>query len=62
MAEISRRGIHKEPEKKIRKKSKKKAPPANSLRELAGGWTRKEADEFLESLEPFDQTRKTGQK
>jgi len=48
--------------KKIRKKPRKKAPPASSLRKLAGGWTPKEADEFLMSLEPFDHLSKVVQK
>jgi len=58
MEEISRRGIYKNPEKKTRKKSKKKELSANSLRKLAGGWSRKEADELLESLGLFDQLGK----
>jgi len=62
MPQMKLRGIDKEPKKKIRRKSKKKVSPGNSLRKLAGGWSRKEADEFLESLEPFDQVSKTAQK
>jgi hypothetical protein len=62
MSQMKLRGIDKEPKKKIRRKSKKKVSPGNSLRKLAGGWSRKEADEFLESLEPFDQVSKTAQK
>jgi hypothetical protein len=62
MADISERGIYKKPEKKIRMNSKKQAPPSSSLRRLAGGWTKKEADEFLESFEPFDLISKTGKK
>jgi hypothetical protein len=55
MAKTTLRSTGQGIKKKIRKKPKKKAPPGNFLTELAGGWTRKEADEFLESLEPFDQ-------
>jgi hypothetical protein len=59
MAEIFRKGIHKEFEKKIRKKSKKKAPPANSLRELAGGWARKEAKDFMDAIRSSEEMVKT---
>jgi len=31
-------------------KKEDKKPPANSLRTLAGGWSEKEASEFLESI------------
>ena len=48
--------------KRVRKKTEKEAPPASSLRKLAGGWTRKEANEVLISLEPFDQISKVVQK
>jgi Holliday junction resolvasome RuvABC DNA-binding subunit len=33
----------------------KKELPANSLRKLAGGWSQKEADEFLESIKSCEQ-------
>jgi len=52
------RGMDQETKKKIPNKTKKKPPPATSLRKLAGGWSRKEADEFFETLEPFDQISK----
>ena len=42
-------------------KKEKEELPANSLRKLAGGWSRKEADEFFASLEPFDSNSKTPQ-
>lgn len=59
MSRIKLRGTDQETKKKILKKTKKKPPPATSLRKLAGGWSRKEADEFFESLEPFDQISKS---
>jgi len=62
MEEISRRVIYNYSTKKIQKKSKKKSSPASSLRKLAGGWTKKEADEFLMSLEPFDHISKVPHK
>jgi hypothetical protein len=37
-----------------RKKSQKR-PPADSLRKLAGGWSRKDAAEFLESIKSCEQ-------
>ena len=33
----------------------KKEPQANSLKKLAGGWSRKEADNFLESIKSCEQ-------
>jgi hypothetical protein len=36
-------------------KKKKEVLPANSLRKLAGGWSRKEADKFLESIKSCEQ-------
>jgi hypothetical protein len=36
-------------------KKGKKELPANSLRKLAGGWTQKEADKFLESIKSCEQ-------
>lgn len=32
-----------------------KRPPANSLRTLAGGWSEKDASEFLESIKSCEQ-------
>ena len=61
MTEIFQGGVYKESENKIRKESRRKVSPANSLKTLAGGWSRKEADEFFESLEPFDSNSKTPQ-
>lgn len=29
-------------------------PPANSLKKLAGGWSEKDASEFLESIKGFE--------
>jgi hypothetical protein len=39
--------VEPETKKKTEKKPKKKEPPANFLRELAGGWTRVEAVGFF---------------
>jgi len=61
MTELFQRGVYKESENKIRKGSRKKVSPANSLKTLAGGWSRKEADEFFESLEPFNSNSKNPQ-
>jgi hypothetical protein len=36
-------------------KKGKKELPANSLRKLAGGWSQKEADKFLESIKSCEQ-------
>jgi hypothetical protein len=36
-------------------KKGKEELPANSLRKLAGGWSRKEADKFLESIKSCEQ-------
>jgi phosphopantetheinyl transferase (holo-ACP synthase) len=36
-------------------KKKSEEPQAKSLRRLAGGWTRKEADQFLKSIESCEQ-------
>jgi len=36
-------------------KKAKEELPANSLRKLAGGWSRKEADKFLESIKSCEQ-------
>jgi hypothetical protein len=36
-------------------KKEKKELPANSLRKLAGGWTQKEADKFLDSIKSCEQ-------
>lgn len=36
-------------------KKETKELPANSLRKLAGGWSQKEADEFLESIKSCEQ-------
>jgi hypothetical protein len=36
-------------------KKEKEELPANSLRRLAGGWNRKEADKFLESIKSCEQ-------
>jgi hypothetical protein len=36
-------------------KKGKKEYPANSLRKLAGGWSQKEADKFLESIKSCEQ-------
>ena len=36
-------------------KKEKEELPANSLRKLAGGWSRKEADKFLESIKSCEQ-------
>jgi len=36
-------------------KKEKQMLPANSLRELAGGWSRKEADKFLEPIKSCEQ-------
>ena len=33
----------------------KKEPQANSLKKLAGGWSRKEADNFFESIKSCEQ-------
>lgn len=33
----------------------RKTPPADSLRTLAGGWSKKEASEFLESIKSSEQ-------
>lgn len=33
----------------------KKIPPADSLRNLAGGWSEKDASEFLESIKSSEQ-------
>jgi hypothetical protein len=51
MSQMTLRGIDQETQKKIRKKSKKKASAASFLRKLAGGWSRKEAERFMESIE-----------
>jgi hypothetical protein len=59
MSQITLSGMDKKTKRKIRTRSEKKLSPANSLRKLAGGWTKKEADEFLKSLELFDQVSKT---
>ena len=37
-----------------RRKGKQK-PPGESLRKLAGGWSRKEADRFLETIKSCEQ-------
>ncbi len=37
----------------LNKKNKK--PPADSLRKLAGGWSEKDASEFLESIKSCEQ-------
>lgn len=37
----------------LNKKNKK--PPADSLRKLAGGWSEKEASEFLKSIKSCEQ-------
>ena len=34
---------------------KAKRPPADSLRELAGGWSKEDAEEFLESIKSCEQ-------
>lgn len=36
-------------------KKEDKIPPANSLRTLAGGWSEKDASEFLESIKSCEQ-------
>ena len=36
-------------------KKEREELPANSLRRLAGGWSRKEADKFLESIKSCEQ-------
>jgi hypothetical protein len=36
-------------------KRKDKTPPAASLRKLAGGWSAKDAAEFLESIKSCEQ-------
>jgi hypothetical protein len=36
-------------------KKEKQELPANSLRKLAGGWTQKEADKFLDSIKSCEQ-------
>ena len=46
MTEIFQGGVYKESGNKIRKESRKKVSPANSLKTLAGGWSPKEADDF----------------
>ena len=61
MSRMTLRGIDQEARDKILKKPKKKALPSNSLKTLAGGWSRKEADEFFESLEPFNSNSKNPQ-
>ena len=62
MPQMTMRGIDQETKKKIRKKSKKKTSPANSLRKLAGGWTRKEAKNFMEAIRSFEHLNKTMQR
>jgi hypothetical protein len=37
---------------------KDKRPPAESLRKLAGGWSEKDAGEFLESIKSCEQIDK----
>jgi len=34
---------------------RKKVPPADSLKNLAGGWSEKDASEFLESIKSSEQ-------
>mgnify|MGYP002725871113 CR=1 FL=1 len=36
-------------------KKEDKRPPADSLRALAGGWSKKDASEFLESIKSCEQ-------
>jgi len=36
-------------------KKSERRPPADSLRELAGGWSRKDALEFMESIKSCEQ-------
>lgn len=62
MSRMKLRGADQETKKKILKKSKRKPSRATSLRKLAGGWSQKEADEFFESLEPFDEISKVMRK
>ena len=38
-----------------RSREGEKELPANSLRKLAGGWSQKEADKFLESIKSCEQ-------
>ena len=58
MASKAPRSTDQKTKKKIRRKSRGNMPSASSLRKLAGGWGKREADELLASLEPFDQTSK----
>jgi fructose-bisphosphate aldolase class 1 len=37
------------------RKKKSEEPQARSLRKLAGGWSQKQADEFLESIKSCEQ-------
>ena len=62
MSQRTLRGIEKETENKIRRRPKKKVSPANSLRKLAGGWTRKEAKNFMEAIRSPEQLDKTMQR
>jgi hypothetical protein len=41
------------------RKKEKEELPANSLRKLAGGWSQKEADKFLESIKSCEQIDET---
>lgn len=36
-------------------KEKKKNPQTESLAKLAGGWSKKDADEFMKSIDAFEQ-------
>jgi hypothetical protein len=40
------------------RKKEKQSPRGDSLRNLAGGWSRKEADRFLESIKSCEQIDK----
>jgi hypothetical protein len=40
---------------RIGRKGEKQNPQGESLRKLAGGWNRKEADRFLESIKSCEQ-------
>jgi len=62
MAQRTLRGIEKETQNQIQRKPKKKVSPANFLRKLAGGWTRKEAKNFMEAIRSFEHLNKTMQR
>jgi hypothetical protein len=52
MSQITLRGMDDEVEKGIRRLARQKG---ESLRKLAGGWSKKQAAEFLESIKSCEQ-------